>query len=66
MSSVCDLVLREMRDIVINRKVADIAVVAGIGRRIPVFAIAPLKHSQHVKRFKFKSHARARVGVVNV
>ena len=46
--------------------VADVAIVAGVGRRIPVFAIAALKHSQHVKRSKFKSHARARVDVVSV
>ena len=38
-SSVCDL----MRDIMINRKVADVAVVAGIGRPIPVFSFAALK-----------------------
>jgi hypothetical protein len=36
-------VIDPMRDIIINRKVADVAVVAGIGRPIPVFSFAALK-----------------------
>jgi hypothetical protein len=51
---------------VINRRVADVAIVAGLGRRILVFSIAVLKHSYCVKCAKFEARARARTGVVSV
>ena len=58
--SICELALHEMRDIVINRKVARVAIVAGIGRPIPVFSFAALKvfNTSNVLHLKLM-HVRA-------